>query len=72
MMASSDCELRLSTLRRCPAEGGAAVDAEELVPNGSMTVTLARVQELEAELAAKTEQIENLQGRQVCVRRWPF
>ena len=66
--ASSDCELRLSTLRNYLAENGVVVDIEELISNGSTastTAASARVQELEAELAAKTEQIENLEGRRV-------
>jgi multidrug resistance efflux pump len=44
------------------------VDIEELISNGSpasTTAASARVQELEAELAAKTEQIENLESRQI-------
>ena len=44
------------------------MDIEELISNGSTastTAASARIQELEAELAAKTEQIENLEGRRV-------
>ena len=56
--ASPDCELRLSTLRNYLAENGVIVDIGELISNGSTastTAASARVQELEAELAAKTE-----------------
>jgi hypothetical protein len=44
------------------------VEIEELISNGStasMTAASACVQDPEAELAAKTEQIENLEGQQV-------
>ena len=66
--ASSDSELRLGTLRNYLAENRIALDIEDLIANdppASSTVTSARVQELEAELAAKAEQIENLERRQV-------
>ena len=49
------------------AENRIALDIEDLIANdppASSTVTLPHVQELEAELAAKAEQIENLERRQ--------
>lgn len=64
--AASDSELRLGTLRNYLAESGIIVDIEELIANGpaaSATATSARVQELEVELAAKTEQLEELERR---------
>jgi DNA repair exonuclease SbcCD ATPase subunit len=64
--AASDSELRLGTLRNYLAESGIIVDIEELIANGpaaSSTAASARVRELEAELAAESGRIEDLERR---------